>query len=239
MLQVNLPHYTIDGKVILQDITFTLQKGENLTILGANGAGKSTLAKILCGLYRSKKRVKVEDRYVETLDAHRRGKKLNYIPPKLSMYDRYLKVKDFLQLSRYHATLQEEHLLATLEKLHLKGFEERFCTTLSSGEQQLLLLASACMHKADITIFDEPTANLDPKKIKTVFSLMHDENLPQKIVITHDLQFAYKLGYAVLYIDEGRGCFYHKAEHFFCDENLEKLYDGAVKQQCGSVMVTL
>ena len=239
MLQVNLPHYTIEGKTILRDISFRLGKGENLTILGANGAGKSTLAKLLCGLYPSREAVKIEGIYIETFDARTRAEKINYIPPKLSMYDRYLRVKDFLQLSRYKATVKEEQLSALLERVHLNGFEERFCTTLSSGEQQLLLLASACMHMADITIFDEPTANLDPRKIKTLFSILQEHNLPQKIVITHDLQFAYKLGYAVLYIDEGTGYFYPDAKAFFSDENLKKVYGGAVIQQCDTVTVAL
>ncbi len=239
MLKIDLPSFVIEGKVILRDISFALQEGENLTILGANGVGKSTLAKLLCGLYRHPHTVTIENIPIETLDPVKRSASINYIPPKLQIYEQFIRVEDFLGLSRYRQTSKEEKLHEVLDLLGLSAFKESFCTQLSSGEQQLLLLASALMHEAKITIFDEPTSNLDPQKTKTVFEILQGSQLAQKVVITHDLQFAYKLGYPILYLHEGKGLWYESAESFFNAKNLEKIFAGSVTKRCDTVVVAL
>jgi len=239
MLKVDLPSFAIDSKVILRDISFLLHEDENLTILGANGVGKSTLARVLCGLYRSKKSVQVGKEFIEELDASKRSVLINYIPPKLHIYEQFIRVEDFLGLSRYRQTSKEDKLHEVLDLLGLSVFKESFCAQLSSGEQQLLLLASALMHEAKITIFDEPTSNLDPQKTKTVFGILQGSQLSQKVVITHDLQFAYKLGYPILYLQNGKGLWYESADTFFDAENLEKIFAGSVTKRCDTVVVTL
>ncbi len=239
MLSVNLPHFEIEGKTILRGVDFTLHAGENLTILGANGTGKSTLAKILCGLYKTRGAVTIDTKAIETCNATARAQKINYIPPKLDIFDSYITVEDFLQLSRYRQTPEEVRLDAVLELLGLRPFRKRYCSGLSTGEQQLLLIASALMHRAEITIFDEPTANLDPIKMQRLFSVLKSAHLKQKIVITHDLQFAYRLGDPVLYLHEGRATLYRSAEGFFSQENLDKVFAGSVRKVCDSVVVAL
>ena len=239
MLKVNLPHYTIDGKTILETLSFTLHKSQNLTVLGSNGAGKSTLAKILCGLYKTQKAVQLDGAYIETIPPRERSALINYIPPKLQIYEQYITVEAFLGLSRFRGTKRETYLHEVLDSLGLSAFAKNYCTQLSSGEQQLLLIASALMHGAKTTIFDEPTANLDPRKIKTVYDILQSERLSQKIVITHDLQLAYRLGYPILYIKAGRGKLYETAEMFFDTQNLEKIFDGSVKKACDAIVVQL
>ncbi len=239
MLNVNLPLYRIDGKTILRSVSFELPKSKNMTILGANGAGKSTLAKLLCGLYRSRKAVKIGSDYIETLPAMQRSRLINYIPPKLNIYERFMTVEDFLGLSRYRRTEKEEQFHEVLSLLGLQRFSKSYCMQLSSGEQQLLLLASALMHRAEITIFDEPTSNLDPQKIKIVFEILQSQRLKQKIVITHDLQLAYKLDYPVLYLKEGEGIWYERADMFFDPRNLDTIFAGSVTRKCDAIVVTL
>ena len=239
MLKVNLPHYTIDGKTILETLSFTLHETQNLTVLGSNGAGKSTLAKILCGLYKTQKAVQLDGAYIEKIPPRERSAQINYIPPKLQIYEQYITVEAFLGLSRFQGTGREAYLHEVLGLLGLSAFAKNYCSRLSSGEQQLLLIASALMHGAKMTIFDEPTANLDPRKIKTVYDILQSDSLSQKIVITHDLQLAYRLGYPILYIKAGRGKLYETAEAFFEMQNLEKLFDGSVKKVCDAIVVQL
>jgi len=239
MLSVNLPGYTIDGKAILQPLSFSLAKGESLTILGANGAGKSTLAKILCGLYRTKGAVRLDGVPLEEYPPIDRSAKINYIPPALHIYERFITVEDFLRLSRFRQTPAEKRVHEVLHYFGLAHFLHSYCDALSSGEQQLLLTASALMHGAEITIFDEPTANLDPRKIKKVFSILKGTQLAQKIVITHDLQFAWKLGYPILCLDGGKAIFSGSAEYFFAPENLEQIYGGSVMKNGDVVTVAL
>ena len=235
MLKVNLPSFKIDKKEILKGISLALKEDENLTILGSNGAGKSTLAKLLCGLIKSKKSIMVEDTFIESLKDNSRSYLINYIPPKLSIYDSYINVYDFLALSEHPLRIGK-----VLKLLELEKFQKSYCSDLSSGEQQLLLLGSALVQNAKLTIFDEPTSNLDPKKTKKVFEILKNSNhLKQKIIITHDLQLALKLNYPILYITKGEGKFFESADAFFTPSNLQTIFGDSVVKNGDDVVANL
>jgi iron complex transport system ATP-binding protein len=127
-------------------------------------------------------------------------------------------------------------MLRLLELEHLKN---KPCQQLSSGEQQLTMIASAILHNAQITIFDEPTANLDPKKSRDIFSLLKSKLFQSKIIITHDLNLAYKLGYAILYIKEGKIMFNGCSKEFFTESNLDNFFGTSVKMVEDIVVVNL
>ena len=87
-----------------------------------------------------------------------------------------------------------------IKLLNLRKLEDKYCKSFSSGEKQLLLLSSAIMHNAQITIFDELTANLDISRLKEVFEIFNSDLLKQKIIITHNLDLANALKYKVLFL---------------------------------------
>ncbi len=227
MLKIDNLHYKINYKPLLENISFHLKKGENLTILGANGSGKSTLAKILCALISSEKQVLLDGKYIEDIAGKKRATLINYMPSKFSLYDPYITVQEYLNLSLYKHSPKEENLQEILTLLDLLKYQDRYANELSSGEQQLLLLASSMMQSANITIFDEPTSNLDPKKTKLVFNVLKTSNtLKQKVLITHDLQLAYRLNYPILYIEERKAKYFE--EGFFKAENLKHYFDDTI-----------
>lgn len=210
----------------LRNISFELEN-ENVVILGSNGAGKTTLAKLIVALV-DNDHVTVDGERVSDLSAKRRAQMLNFIPSKLEIFDEYIDVEEFLHLSLLNGTTQcdIESLLARLEIGHLKNSS---CKRISSGESQLVLFASGLLHNAALSIFDEPTANLDSdKKIKVYETLK--EFGGWKIVITHDLNLAYRLGYRVLYMEEGRLVYDGSCESFFDPHNLEKLFGSSIKK---------
>lgn len=240
MLKINLPLYKINENVILKNINLHLKSGENLTILGSNGAGKSTFAKLLCALLKSKKAVSVDGEYIEEIDSKRRSKLINYIPPKLSIYDEYISVEDFLALNECKQTPKAKKIAQTLKLVGLEKYQKSFCNSLSSGESQLLLLSSALVQDAKLTIFDEPTSNLDPIKTKLIFSILKEKmQQKQKIVITHDLQLALKLDFRIFYIDEGKGINFKSAKEFFEPSNLEHIFKGSVVRNLDNVVVKM
>jgi len=211
---------------ILTDITFHLNDGENLIILGSNGAGKSTLAKVLCGISYSNS-VELFAKELHHLSAKNRAELINYIPPKLEIFDEYISLREFLELSRLDSKLTIEE---SLEFLGLKELEHKACITLSSGEQQLTMLASALLHNAKLTIFDEPTANLDPQKTLKVAKILAGDKIKSRIIITHDLNLAHKLGYKILYMSNGKIEFFGESKKFFADSSLEKFFGSSLKR---------
>ncbi len=220
MLQVN--NY---NSQILHNISFSLEN--NAIILGSNGSGKSTLAKVIAGIIESSS-VSFYGKEYKELSNKQKTQTINYIPSKLEVFDEYMKVKEFLSLSFIDENdIKIEDLANSLKISHLLNHS---CQTLSSGEAQLLLLASSIAHNAKITILDEPTANLDQIKTKQVFDILNNNTyLNKKIIITHDLNFAYKLGFDILYLKDGEILFQGQSAEFLSLKNLEKLFGSSVK----------
>lgn len=212
---------------ILKDISFSLNENENLIILGQNGAGKSTLAKVLSNLIENDE-VKLFDENINDISDVKRASLINYIPPKLEIFDEYITLREFLELSAINNSDNNSQIDKIIELLSLKKLENRFCKAFSSGEKQLLLLGSAIMHNAKITIFDELTANLDITRLKEVFDIFKSDFLQQKIVITHNLDLAYALKFKILYLQDGQIKFFGSNEEFFSNENLQKFYNNAI-----------
>ena len=232
MLEIN--NYNSD---ILKDITFSLKEGENLIILGKNGAGKSTLAKVLSNLIPNNK-VILQGQRIDKIDDFKRAQAINYIPPKLSIFDEYVTLKEFLELSCVNET-DDRKIEEIITLLKLEKLKHRYCKAFSSGEKQLLLLASAIMHNAQITIFDELTANLDISRLKEVYDIFNSNLLNQKIVITHNLDLAYALKYKVLFLNDGIIEFFGEHDEFFSNQNLKKFYNNTIMKLDNHLVVNL
>jgi len=234
---LNIDHYS---NAILHDISFSLDAGEDLIILGSNGVGKTTLAKVLCGITPTSK-VQIDDIIPSQVYGETRAKLINYIPPKLDVFDEFITVREFLELG-FIGVVGGQHptIAKVLEKLNILHLQAKTCKTLSSGESQLLLIASALLHNAYYTIFDEPTANLDPQKMQLLFNILKDkQHLKSKIIITHNLDLAYKLGYNILFLADGRVKFHGSSSDFFEQTHLDALYEGSVEKNANNIVVKL
>lgn len=226
---------------ILKEISFSLEDGKHLIILGSNGVGKTTLAKVLCGITPSSA-VHIDGVNPSKLYGEKRATLINYIPPKLDVFDEFITVREFLELGlragvvgSLHPTVDE-----ILDKLTIGHLSDKACKMLSSGESQLLLIASALLHDARYTIFDEPTANLDPQKMQLLFKILKDSShLQSKVIITHNLDLAYKLGYKILFLEDGAVKFHGANDDFFEQAHLDRLYDGSVVKENNNIVVKL
>ena len=222
---------------ILHEISFKLEDNENLIILGENGAGKSTLAKVLSNLIENNK-VKIFNENINKIDDLKRASLVNYIPPKLSIFDEYITLREFLELS-FISSVDNEKINKIIKLLNLKKLENKYCKSFSSGEKQLLLLASSIIHDAKITIFDELTANLDISRLKEVFDIFNSDLLKQKIVITHNLDLAYALKYKVLFLKDGIIEFFGSHDEFFDNKNLKRFYKDTIRKLDNHLVVNL
>lgn len=222
---------------ILSDITFSLKTNENLIILGENGAGKSTLAKVLSNLIENNN-VNVFNQNISDLSDNKRSEYINYIPPKLSIFDEYITLREFFELACINQ-IDNKKIDDLINILNLKKLEHKHCKAFSSGEKQLLLLGSSIMHNAKITIFDELTANLDISRLKEVFDIFKANYLQQKIVITHNLDLAYALKYKVLYMKDGKILFFGENDEFFSTENLKRFYNNSIQKVNEHLVVNL
>ena len=191
----------------VQDVSFSLQKGEIVGFLGPNGAGKSTTIKMICGyICPDKGKVFVDgiDVMQNRIDAQ---KQLGYLPESNPLYPE-LRVEDFLQ---YCAKIRglggaEKHkaIDRVLESTGLIKRRKQPIQELSKGYKQRLGLAQALVHNPPILILDEPTSGLDPNQMEEIRTLITDL-AQQKIILlsTHILSEFESTCSRVLIINNG------------------------------------
>ncbi|QOY54751.1 ABC transporter ATP-binding protein [Candidatus Sulfurimonas marisnigri] len=218
-----------DSKLILDDINIKITN--HLSILGANGSGKSTLAKAICNLIDFDGLVEVESTSIKEFSLLDKAKTISYIPAKLEVYDMFITVEEFVLLGRFaykksffeYSAKDKNITKETFEFLKIEHLKEHTVSSLSSGEQQLVLVAQALAQQSKIIIFDEPTANLDPHNSKVIAEHIKGlKDYHQVILITHDLNLASYVESPVLFIKDAEAKLYE--DGFFNNSTLEELY---------------
>jgi iron complex transport system ATP-binding protein len=215
---------------VLNETTLKLTK--SYTILGNNGSGKSSFAKAISGLIPYSGSIKVNKKEVSQTDPKELAKLITYIPPKLESFDQNITLFEFVLLSRYayksrffdFSHSDREITKKIINSLGLEPLASKSIGSLSSGESALALIATALATNSNIMIFDEPTANLDPKNSKKIAQIIKDLlKRHQILLITHNITFARFMELDILFIQDGRLSFY-EYETFFCDKTLSNLY---------------
>ena len=230
MIQLEALSCSYDAKKILDNINLEIEA--DLTLLGANGSGKSTLAKAICNLIPFEGKIKIDGMEMQSLSLQARAKRLSYIPPKLEIYDSFITVEEFVLMGRFpyksnffsYSAKDKKITQESLNFLHIAHLATQSVDALSSGEKQLLLIAQAVTQQSKIIIFDEPTANLDPKNSKIIAH--HIKSLQeshQVILITHDIRLASFIGAPIAFIKSKKLTYYHK-DDFFQPSRLQELY---------------
>ena len=242
MLEIKNLSISYDKKSIVNDVNLSLETRSSLTILGANGCGKSSLAKAISGLIDFKGSIDINKQNIEELNIKDRAKLCAYIPAKLESYDLQISVREFVLIGRFahkskwanYSKEDYDKVDAVLKELNLLEISDQPLGTLSSGQQQLLMIAQALVQETPLIIFDEPTAHLDPKNVVHFVKLF--KQLKEKytlILITHDIQLAQTLDQTILFIQDHKALLYK--ENFFNPQTLLKHYGVAFKEQTSQV----
>ena len=168
-IEVKNLSFSYGPRQVLQDISFRVEKGEFLSILGPNGVGKSTLFRCMLGLLSGYTgHVLVDGMDVRSFTAKEAAQHIAYIPQSsrpifnYSVFDIVLMGRTS-GLSTFRAPGKSDKELCNwaMEKIGISHLQNRCFHRLSGGEQQLVLIARALAQKAPILMLDEPTANLD------------------------------------------------------------------------------
>ena len=147
----------------LNDLSFSVEQGETLALLGPNGSGKTTSLKCLVGLtIPTSGKISVGDYDLRT-QAHQAKQLMSYLPQRVAFHDQ-LSAREVLQfycrLRRLPASRIDETLATP--NFHFNGFSDKAVSQFSGGMLQRLGLAVACLPNAPVLVLDEPTSSLDP-----------------------------------------------------------------------------
>ena len=196
----------------VDDISFTVEKGEFLAIIGPSGSGKSTLLHILGGVDRptsGKVFVDGQDVYAQNEDQlaifRRRQVGLIYqfynLIPVLNVVENMT-----LPVLMDGRQVNQERLEELLDVLGLRGREKHLPNQLSGGQQQRVAIARALMNAPAVVLADEPTGNLDSKNSQEIVELLKMSNKKYGqtlVIITHDENIALQ-AHRVIAIEDGR-----------------------------------
>lgn len=175
----------------VNDVSFSLTKGQVLGFLGANGAGKTTTLQMLCGnLAPSAGRITINGYDIQT-QPRLAKQSLGYLPDTPPLY-KDLTVCEFLaycaQLHGIAKPAIANAVALAQDRCNLGAVRQRLIGNLSKGFQQRVGLAQAIVHNPDIIVLDEPTVGLDPLQIKEICTLIRDLGQDHGVILsTHRL----------------------------------------------------
>jgi zinc transport system ATP-binding protein len=192
------------GKKILDDVSFSLNPGEFITLIGPNGAGKSSLIKVLLGL------IKQDSGKIKRSKSIRLG-----YTPQLFTPNPFIPISvvDFLTLNQ---KIEKSFIGATAETTGVTSLLNLQLKDLSGGELQKVLLTRALMNKPNVLILDEPAQNLDVDGQMQLYKLIQEIHQTQNcavLMVSHDLHRVMKESTQVL-------CLYH---HICCKGHPEAI----------------
>lgn len=198
IIRVEEASFQYNSILVLEEVNFSISRGDFVAILGPNGSGKTTLVKLILGLLRpAKGRLFLMDKPVEEFDS---WSKVGYVPQKATHIDPLYPasarevVAMALLSGRFMAgrgKREEDRAVSlALEQVGMTAFRNRPIGSLSGGQQQRVFIARAIVNTPELLILDEPTAGVDAATQGLFYEMLHELNEQQGITIilvTHDI----------------------------------------------------
>lgn len=219
--------FSYEGIPAVQDLNFTVEKGDYLWILGENGAGKSTLIK---GLLNLKKPAGGKIILGEGLIPNEIG----YLPQQTvvqkdfpaSVYEVVLSgCLNHLSFRPFYGLKERQRAKENMDRLGIISLKKRCYRDLSGGQQQRVLLARALCATKKLLILDEPVAGLDPVVTKELYNQIEEinQNLGITVImVSHDINSAMKRGQKILHIN-GKQLFFGNCREYL-DSEVGKIF---------------
>lgn len=190
----------------LDEVSFTVEKGELLGFLGPNGAGKSTLMKIITGyLPADSGEILIDNQKIATENTNTR-KQIGYLPENNPLYtDLY--VKEYLEITAgfYRLKNKKQRVSQMIELTGLGDEQHKKIGALSKGYRQRIGLAQALIHDPAILILDEPTSALDPNQLEDIRNMIKGISKEKTVILsTHIMQEVEAICNRVAIINKGK-----------------------------------
>ncbi|MBE6686814.1 MAG: metal ABC transporter ATP-binding protein [Ruminococcaceae bacterium] len=216
-----------DGNAIVNNLNFTVNKGDYLCVVGENGAGKSTLIKTILGL-RSPLKGSIE------LGDSLKANEIGYLPQQTMVQKDFpASVKEIVLsgalnktgLSPFYTRKEKELAKKAMESLGITALANRCYRELSGGQQQRVLLARAICATRKLLVLDEPVAGLDPKATAEMYELIKDINKNGEttiIMVSHDISAA--MTYATHILHVSREALYFGTKEGYLQSDVAKIF---------------
>lgn len=205
VLEVKNLKKTFAGKVVLEDISFAVQKGETFGFLGPSGSGKTTTIKILTAQLKDfAGDVTVFGQHIKEIPRETLMRNIGVVTDNSALYER-LTVLDNLLLYCDLFNIAKSRIDEVLAELNMLAEKKNQVKKLSKGMKQRILLARALLHKPQILFLDEPTSALDPLNANQIHAILRELNREGTTIFltTHDMYEADKICDTVAFLHQG------------------------------------
>lgn len=206
----------------LDGVSFKIQEGEILAIVGHSGAGKTTLLRILALLEKSDEGEYLYNGELAD-DKHRKRITMVFQIPVVFNASVYSNIAYGLKIRGVSKTVRERKVREVLKLVNLEGYEKYNAKRLSGGEQQRVAIARAIAIEPELLLMDEPTANLDPANVATIEEVIKEISGGGTTVVlaTHNLFQAKRLSDRTAHLFKGKLIEIAKTKEFFRDPKSE------------------
>ncbi|MBI4372870.1 MAG: metal ABC transporter ATP-binding protein [Candidatus Omnitrophica bacterium] len=227
ILEVKHLSVRFNGATILNDINFSIQKGEIVAVVGPNGSGKTTLIRAILGLVPYQGSISVNHEPVQTVLSQ-----IGYVPQKF-VFDRTIPmtVSEFLKIA--FKKVGPRKIRHVLLEVAMKQHENTPIGHLSGGEFQRILIARALLNDPAILLLDEPTSEVDLVRTKSFYEIvahLNDVHQTTVLLVSHEINMVYKFAGQIICLNRDLIC-YGKPKDTITKEVLEKLYGQDIRFQ--------
>jgi phospholipid/cholesterol/gamma-HCH transport system ATP-binding protein len=239
MIEVRDLTKTFDSNSVLDGVTFRIEKGESIVIIGRSGGGKSILLKHLIGLLQPDSgEVLIEGENIVSMNERellRVRRKFGMLFQGAALFDSLTVAENVAFAFRRNRSMQEsevaKQVAEVLEMVDLPGTENKKPSELSGGMRKRVGLARAIIYKPQIVLYDEPTTGLDPIVADSIDKLIlrvRDRLDVTTVVVTHDMRSARRVGQRILMLHEKKIHAAAQTEQFFQSQDplVRRFIDG-------------
>jgi zinc transport system ATP-binding protein len=219
---------------VLDNISFSVNKGDLLGVIGPNGAGKTTLFSCMLGLFKGYQgEVRIFDHDIRK-NSNLILQSIGYIPQQKSIDQGFpATVQEIVSLGMIgKKNGSKEKVASALEMVDLSGQNHRRIGELSGGQQQRVLIAKALVNEPKLLILDEPTTSVDVETQNKFYTLVKNLNQKNSLSIiwaSHDLDAVNKIANKVMCLN--RSMFFHgDTSEFFGSNELIRMYSESSMQ---------
>ena len=205
-ITVNNLTFGYDYRTVLNDISFKLNTGDYLAIVGNNGSGKSTLVKCILGI----NKVPPGKIFLDDIDItnYKNFINIGYVPQKFDEfnYEFPITVNEILQVSKY-TKVSEDEKLELLDKIGILEIQNENINNLSGGQLQRVFIVRSLMNNPKLLILDEPTVGVDQENIYSFYKTVNELNKSgiTIMLITHNIRESIAEYSHILHIHNGEG----------------------------------
>lgn len=217
MIEVNRLQKAFGSEAVLKDVSFSVEKGETVAVIGYSGAGKSTMLRCLIDLEKAdggdiliEGEALVKDgRYPDEKQARRICRKMGMVFQSFNLFPHLTVMGNLIGAPVTVNKEEKQSVMARAkEKLELVGLADKAAAypgELSGGQKQRVAIARALMMEPDMLLFDEPTSSLDPQLTAEVLAVIKQlaEKKMTMIIVTHEMGFAREVADKVVFMGEG------------------------------------